>query len=620
MKFPKILLLIITILIAACSSGNVSKIKNNDFAGYSSIEKGESVKLKWDFANADVVRIKNLGAILNGSDSVTVSPLESTSYEFLVLNEADTLKMEWKVQVLDFSDKEPGKGITRFDNPYKSISFLETEYLSGKNTQFDFSNIKNIKAVRKTKNDDNTLVLRLIAMDEFGNYLPGIKNVAKELKWVVEAECSENHSEVEIQNFKENIYEPSSDNIDLSLLIENSVLAGEQFPVMEYIESFVHSLDSNDRVRLDYFNHLYEKKLSLREADRLKNNPKLYDKSIPGGLNAMYKAGYQTALDFTESDMSSAEKIMIIISFSPDNASIIYKANDIVEIANKKSLPVYTIGIGSAVESYVLKYIADATGGRHYFVEEEDIDDLPYVLREIVFSQKAYYEVNYTLKIDGCQYANMAAGVNKSNVNRDKFKVYNAPEAQYSDYQAIAAFEEKDTVVSEDYFPNIRSLARVLGDNPDAVVELIGNSAIEGNYSTIQTLSLKRAQAVRRLLIDAGAAPGQIRVRGEGAAKPLYYFQEREWQKYFNRRVEVRWLDPELLPFEIIADIVNSEFIALEKVESWENAGYRAYYERYLINNMPAYRVKLWGYATEEQAEAQARQLENKYKITFVVQ
>lgn len=586
-----------------------------DFSGYTEIEKGESASLKWNIGNADVVKINNLGAILKGNDSINVFPTGTTKYSFTAYNDFDTISLSWLVKVLDDSNNDIGKGFTRINSASDEISFIESDYLRGVNNASDINGIKSLKVMKREYSPDGSLIMNAIIIDEFGNYLPDLPQGSD---WIIKSECGDNRMTAEINQFYESKYSPESP-LEIALLIENSVIAGEQFPVMEYIESFLYSLDNKDEVSIDYFNQSLQEGISLTNATNLRGNPVLYEKPLPDGLNAYYKAAYHSINNF-KNEIANENKIVIIISFSSDNASIIYKANDVSDLAKQYGIPVYTIGIGSAVESYPLKYISDISGGRHYLLGEEELFNLPHILNEICFSQKAYYQLKYSLQNDNCNFTNININIPASNSNGDIVKIYNKPEGQYSGYQAVAAFNERDTVVSKDFFESIRSLARVLKDNPNSIIELIGNSSIEGNFVINQDLSLKRAQAVRRLLIESGALPEQIRVRGEGAGEPLYYFQEREWQKYFNRRVELRWLDPELLPYELIANVRKSEDEALKEVESWENAGYKSYYQRYIINDLPVYRVKLWGYATEEEALMESKRLEQKYRISFMVQ
>ncbi|HPU23867.1 MAG TPA: SPOR domain-containing protein, partial [Candidatus Kapabacteria bacterium] len=71
--------------------------------------------------------------------------------------------------------------------------------------------------------------------------------------------------------------------------------------------------------------------------------------------------------------------------------------------------------------------------------------------------------------------------------------------------------------------------------------------------------------------------------------------------------------------YEIIDNIYPSEEIAQNKVNIWKERGFKSYYERYLRNNMPYYKVKLWGYATAEEAEKVRKMLSKKYKGNFQV-
>ena len=188
------------------------------------------------------------------------------------------------------------------------------------------------------------------------------------------------------------------------------------------------------------------------------------------------------------------------------------------------------------------------------------------------------------------------------------------------EYQALASFDYKDTYLKDEFEPILSSLAEVLKDNPDSKIQLVGHSSIEGNNKVNLSLSERRADVIKNHLVALGASPTQIKTKAVGASQPIYYLQTSPWQQQYNRRVEVRWLDPSILPFEIIADVTYSEDEAMVKVEEWEDRGYRVYYDRYLKNYTPNYRVKLWGYSTEDEATSTAQKLGKKYKKEFVVE
>jgi hypothetical protein len=117
-----------------------------------------------------------------------------------------------------------------------------------------------------------------------------------------------------------------------------------------------------------------------------------------------------------------------------------------------------------------------------------------------------------------------------------------------------------------------------------------------------------------------GVNPAQIRLRSVGREKPVFYFESEDWKARTNRRVELRWLDPALVPYEILAQIVSSEEDAMRLETEWNARGYDAYYEAFLINRIPVYRLKLWGFPTLQSAEKVKNELQQKYNIRLTVQ
>jgi hypothetical protein len=120
-------------------------------------------------------------------------------------------------------------------------------------------------------------------------------------------------------------------------------------------------------------------------------------------------------------------------------------------------------------------------------------------------------------------------------------------------------------------------------------------------------------------MIESGVHPEQIRTSTEGASRPLYLFPKYNWQHRYNNRLEIRWLLPEDYPYEIVADVFLSEEEANLSVEFWEDREYRAYYQRIIQNNRPAYRVLIWGYKVETDAVEVAKKLSKDYKKRYYV-
>lgn len=84
----------------------------------------------------------------------------------------------------------------------------------------------------------------------------------------------------------------------------------------------------------------------------------------------------------------------------------------------------------------------------------------------------------------------------------------------------------------------INFLAEKLKSNRQYFVELVGHTDIEGSEEFNLQLSRRRAEAVERILLDAGISAGRIATKGVGE-KELLYEEGTEEQLAKNRRVEI---------------------------------------------------------------------------------
>ncbi|MBM4200639.1 MAG: DUF937 domain-containing protein [Gammaproteobacteria bacterium] len=86
--------------------------------------------------------------------------------------------------------------------------------------------------------------------------------------------------------------------------------------------------------------------------------------------------------------------------------------------------------------------------------------------------------------------------------------------------------------------PLIRRAARLMDALPEGVVvEVSGHTDDTGDAAVNLTLSRVRAESVREALIDAGANPSRVRVRGYGSERPVAG-NDRPEGRSLNRRIE----------------------------------------------------------------------------------
>lgn len=615
----------VSFVLSSCSSTTPMPIATVSFKGISEINAGDTVKLSWNFSNAKTVKITNLNKVkYEGHDSVSVSPADDIQYEFLVTNPTDTLKLIWRVYVKHNGDMiKRGPGFS--EGGWMQPSYIKSDYLNGVLEAKNASGVRKIRVMQKIYPylDKNVLYMKALFMDEYGNYITGMKDIPMTISAI--NSCKGVSYSEPITNFRETKFNNDSTGVDFAILLDNSAVSQDHFPIFGMIRDFCKSLGANDRIEFVTYNQDYKRLISLinqrfaaKYIDTL-NLPKA------GGLSAIYKSSFTALGNLADHKIPENKQALVIISYTADNSSIIYDRNDVVKFAREKGIPVFVIGFGSAVDSYSLDLVSDYTGGKFYSLQEDTPDNLKKALSEIAYSLKGGYEFQIT--VNPSLTANCKSMLTEISLSalrgaiRDTIETSFEAERQEFNYQAIASFDQHSVSIDPSYSPNFQTLAKVLKDNPLKVVELIGNSSLEGTADLTETLALKRAQECRAKLIQMGVNPKQIRVRSDGSNKPIYYLQEgSNWMQYFNRRVEIKWLDPDLLPFEIILKQYSNEADALTNVNLWEERGFSAYFERYLQNNIPIYRVKIWRFKTYEDALATAKSLEKDYHLDYIIQ
>ncbi|HRP01191.1 MAG TPA: OmpA family protein [Candidatus Kapabacteria bacterium] len=619
-----ILTMLCVIFCFSCASVKDEPIKVVAFNGFSEIKQHEKAKLNWEFKNAEKVRIENIKRNFNPLDSTDYEVNSTSSIDFTIMNSNDTIKLKWKVVVIDETDSNistgPDNSLIDFEKP----SYIDNEYLNSSIPLKLNPIIRNLKISSYHYNRDNdTLSLSLLIMDDFGNLVRNLSdNSSKSQFATIDAKCEKG----EVFNNKYLLTESKFNldkSLDLALCIDNSAIANDYYPIFKQIQSFTYNINSNDRFLLRTFNQNLQTNLSLQPIKDFNNILKSTKIEKASGLSSIYKNLYKT-LNYMNTMKAENEQAIILIAYSSDNSSIVYDRNDVIELAANYNIPIYVIGIGSAVDSYSFKYITEMTGGKYYQIEEKDLNYVYSILTEIDLAKKANYQTKIYFPKENyneCGLLNLGVQLKINNTDLlDSIRIRTMKERQYFNYQAITSFDYKDTIISEQHYETIKSLSMILQNNPDKIIELIGNASIEGSQDEVFNLSLRRAQSVRNKLISNGVAPSQIRVRADGANNPIYYFQDNDWQQYYNRRVELKWLSPELMPYELILNAFESESQALDEVQKWESKSYRVYYERYLQNNIPIYRVKIWGYQTLEDAQRAKNSIERRYQVKLVLQ
>jgi outer membrane protein OmpA-like peptidoglycan-associated protein len=100
-------------------------------------------------------------------------------------------------------------------------------------------------------------------------------------------------------------------------------------------------------------------------------------------------------------------------------------------------------------------------------------------------------------------------------------------------------FDFDSAELRPDSLPTLDQAVLLLGDNRDILVVTEGHTDSLGSAEYNQDLSVRRAEAVYRYLVNRGIAPERLSVRGFGETQPVAS-NETEAGRAQNRRVELR--------------------------------------------------------------------------------
>ncbi|MDQ1266454.1 MAG: Ca-activated chloride channel [Bacteroidota bacterium] len=617
-----VLLILLCFLIPAiisCGSTQPSLLRTS-----SEIFQGQSANLSWAFNDADSVKVSTHDEVFAASDSVRVSPDVTTTYKITAYMYYDSSEIYWQVNVMKPIElKKTQKGPEILHPETLTQSDNKSEYLKGITQLSDDNSPFTLRITKILYPPEGSSLYKMqsVILDRYGNFVSGLQGSA-DWKLNIFNQCTDLADRIDNCKFKEGVEESKRKNLDICVLFDNSAPAEQNNSVIKNAKNLFTKFNTNYNLSFAYFNENYFPIVPITGIEKALWQFKNAEIPWAYGLNALYKALFNGIVEL-QSKRSGNMKLLIAVVYGYDNASILYQESDIIELSRKYNIPIYIIGIGKSVESYSLKHISSASGGRFYHVPDEKGLDINDLFNEIIYSQNLNYEYEFFLgeQLLYCpEFYSTVKVQGGSSSAVDKIYVLKEPEPLLSRYQSLACFKENESGVEEEYMDNLSKLAEVLLRNKEFGIELIGNCSMSETYANKSELASRRAKAVKDILIAKGVLESQIITRSDAANSPVYYFEESPWQKFYNRRAEIRWLAPELLPFEIIADISPTETEASEKVEHWQDQGYRAYYDRYIINGLPVYRIKLWGYKTYNEAEDVANLLEKKYKSQFKVE
>lgn len=99
-------------------------------------------------------------------------------------------------------------------------------------------------------------------------------------------------------------------------------------------------------------------------------------------------------------------------------------------------------------------------------------------------------------------------------------------------------FDTDSAVLTEDAIAQVSRIGDILAKYPEDRIRIEGHTDSRGTVAYNEELSLRRAEAVARVLSSRGVAPGQVLVLGLGESKPVAA-NDTDAGRSVNRRVQL---------------------------------------------------------------------------------
>lgn len=179
------------------------------------------------------------------------------------------------------------------------------------------------------------------------------------------------------------------EGISISLVADKSDSMSSDLSIMQSIMTqFVDALDYDlgDRAELIAFDSFVMYMCTYTDDPALLKNG--ITNMTPFGMTALYDALYDAV---TDAGMQNGARCVIAFTDGLENSSD-HTANEVINLANQLSVPIFIIGTNGMYSDY--ESIATSTGG--YYWSINDISDMESLLDQIYTAEKDMYCLEYT--------------------------------------------------------------------------------------------------------------------------------------------------------------------------------------------------------------------------------
>ncbi len=249
-----------------------------------------------------------------------------------------------------------------------------------------------------------------------------------------------------------------------------------------------------------------------------------------GGSTSIYDA-LNVSLDSLKID-TSYRPLVILFSDGYENSSKVQDIDGIVSKAKSLNVPVFTIAYGGGADEDLLRGIANETNGLFFSIyDRSEFKDL---LNNELFLLNHYYELRLlpcSFDFDKIRFEGISTEGNK--VTGEKLmKGIKETVALNINFDF-----DKYNLISKN-LEEVKKVASYLKNNSEYNIIITGHTDNAGTVDYNMDLSIKRAESVKRALVNFGIDQKRIQVIGKGESVP-YVPNDSEENRFRNRRIEI---------------------------------------------------------------------------------
>jgi len=507
------------------------------------IEEGSKTTIYWNVSGAESITIEGIGENLMPSGSKEIQLTTSSNFKMIVSKGKEIVTKSIFVEVYP-----------KVVEKKKSIPIIEKRNTEKTNYLKGVINAENVK-----DNDNLQLNINLIDLkgypqniklfctvkDQYGNHIANLappynSEYIKNWKSLFEEIEGKDHqiSNFSVEEIREDVAPPFTTSFILDY--SGSMVQDFQFVNSAIAKAASYIRPNKDDYEVIQFDHRVYKSVDLTSNPN--NIQSILSFDSLAGFTAFYKASH---LGLSDLSKSTKEKVAILFTDGADNASL-FTANDIILKARMSGIKVFIIGFNRPFGGFlssILESIAIQTGGKAYF--PKSLNELDDIFAEIYQIMNVYYVVTYTAsKVDGnIRVAKLNLefpGLNKTLTASKAYYVKPEP-IDEERTMSVAWFKTGKSVIQDDYMQLIKDIAQILKDVPTKKIIITGHTDSQGSDAINNILSLKRAKAVAKILLDLGVSKKQIiKIEGKGEKELLYPNEINDYEKQGNRRVDIK--------------------------------------------------------------------------------